>query len=309
MTRVALVGLGPIGLAVGRAILMRPELRLVAAVDVAPSLAGRPLAELVPGAPTVAVQGSLRAALEGVDAVALCTGSKMRQIAADLEAAIDARLHVVSTCEELAAPVADPALWERLDERARAAGVTVIGTGVNPGFVMDRLVLQLAGACTLVTRVRVERVVDSAQRRDPLRRKVGEDLSVEEFRAGAAAGRIGHVGLHASAWLIARGLGWRLDGYRETLDPVIGKDGRCLGLCQRGHGTVDGEERIRLWLEMFAGASDPHDHIALDADPPIDVRLAGGVQGERGTVGTMVQALARLPRAPRGLVTVADVFC
>lgn len=309
--RVGVVGLGPIGLEVARAIVARRELELVAAVDVAPALAQKPLAELVPGAPAdVRIASSLDAALAGgrVEAVALTTTSRFSGIVADLQTAIRRRVHVASTCEELAAPGVDAQTWARLDDQAKHADVTLLGTGVNPGFVMDRLPLVLAGACVSVTRVRVERVVDAAQRRGPLRKKVGEGITPEEFAAGVAAKRLGHVGLRESAILIARGLGWKLDDYQETIGPVVGDDGRCRGITQRGRGVVGGEAKIELALDMYVGAPEPHDRIVLDGDPPLDVTIAGGTQGDRATVGTTVNALCRMRSAPRGLVTVGDVF-
>lgn len=304
------VGLGPIGLEVAQAVLQRPALRLVGAVDRAPELAGRRLAEVIPGAGRGVVDAELAASLAArrPHVVALTTTSRFAGVVPDLEAAIRAGVHVVTTCEELAAPVVDRARWARLDGRARRAGVTLLGTGVNPGFVMDRLVLQVAGACVRVEAVEVERVVDAAQRRAPLRKKVGEGLTVAEFRAGAKAKRIGHVGLHESAALIARGLGWTLERYRETLEPVVGPDGRCLGLRQVARAVASGKERIRLTLQMSVGAPAPRDRVVLDSDPPIDLTIAGGTHGDRGTVGTVVNALVRVPRALRGLVTVADVF-
>jgi 4-hydroxy-tetrahydrodipicolinate reductase len=309
--RVGVVGLGPIGLEVARAIVTRRELRIVAAVDLSPEVAGKRLAELAPGAPAdVVIVGSLDAALAGgkVEAIALTTTSRFAGIIGDLETAIRRRVHVASTCEEMSAPAIDSQTWARLDDHARHADVTLIGTGVNPGFVMDRLPLQLAGACVSVSRVRVDRVVDAAKRRGPLRKKVGEGLSVEEFRAGVAAKKLGHVGLRESALLIARGLGWKLESYTETIDPVVGEDGKCLGIRQRGTGIVGGAPRIELALDMYVGAPNPHDRVQLEADPPIDVTISGGTQGDRGTVGTTVNALARMRSAPRGLVTVADVF-
>lgn len=306
--KVVVAGLGPIGQETLRALGGRQGVRLVGAVDVSPALAGRALDEVVPGAPSgLRVEADLAAALvAGADVLVLCTGSRADRVMADLEIAVSHRVHVVSSCEELAVPPTGER-WARLDERARQAGVTLLATGVNPGFVMDRLVLQLAGACVQVNRVAAFRVVDVTKRRGPLRRKVGEGLTRAEFDARVAAGTLGHVGLAQSAALIARGLGWRLDHYQETLEPVM--DGsRCLGIDQRGKGLVAGEPRIALSLQMFAGAPDPHDQVVLEGDPPIDVRIAGGVQGDRATVGTLVQAAARLSNAPRGLVTVADVF-
>jgi 4-hydroxy-tetrahydrodipicolinate reductase len=309
--RVAVVGLGPIGVEVAKAVLARPELKLVAAVDVAETLSGRRVAELVDGAPaSLKIAGDLSKLLKkgGVDAVALTTSSRFETIADDLATCAKAGVHVASTCEELSAPGGNPSLWKRLDARARKGKVTLLGTGVNPGFVMDRLVLQLAGACVSVSRVAVERVVDAAKRRGPLRKKVGEGITVEEFRAGVKARRLGHVGLRESATLIAQGFGWKLQSYQETIDPATGPDGRVTGVMQRGRGLVGGEEKISLTLHMYVGAPDPHDRIQIYGDPPLDVTITGGTQGDRGTVGTVVNALARLPKAPRGLVTVADVF-
>jgi 2,4-diaminopentanoate dehydrogenase len=308
--RVAVVGLGPIGLEIVRAILGRAGLKLTAAVDLSEELVGKPLHTLVDGAPKkVVISGELSAALDGgVDAIALATSSRFVGIAKDLETAIQKGVHVVSTCEELAAPCVDPGRWARLHARAKAADVTLLGTGVNPGFVMDRLVLQLAGACVSVGKVDVERIVDAAKRRGPLRKKVGEGLTPAEFRAGVKAGRIGHVGLRESATLIARGLGWKLGKYEETIEPEVGSDGKCLGIQQHARGYVDGELLITLHLAMFVGAAAPHDRITLESDPPINLTIAGGTQGDRGTIGTVVNGLSQLADAPRGLVTVADVF-
>jgi 4-hydroxy-tetrahydrodipicolinate reductase len=307
--RVAVVGLGPIGIEIVRALVARRDLRIVAAADVSPSLSGRGLAELVPGAPDVRIDGELELALgRGAEAMALCTSSRFNTVVPSLELAISRRVHVVSTCEEMAAPVIEPQIWARLDERARHADVTLLGTGVNPGFVMDRLPLQLAGACVTVRSVAVERVVDAALRRGPLRKKVGEGLTPQQFAEGVREKKIGHVGLGESALLIAHGLGWRLERYEESIEPALGSDGKCLGLRQRGRGVVGGVERISLMLDMYVGALDPHDRVVLDADPPIDCTIAGGTHGDRATVATAVNALARLRSLPRGFVTVGEVF-
>ena len=151
-------------------------------------------------------------------------------------------------------------------------------------------------------------MVDAARRRGPLRKKVGEGLTPAEFAAGVEDKRLGHVGLRESAVLIARGMHWRMERYDETIEPVLGDDGKCLGIRQRGTGIVGGEERIKLALDMYVGAPDPHDRVMLEADPPMDVLVVGGTQGDRATVGTTVNALARMRSAPRGMVTVADVF-
>jgi len=239
-----------------------------------------------------------------------------------VEAAAANGVHVVSSCEDLAlGDLAAPEAAAQIDAVARAGGIVVLGTGVNPGFVMDRLPLALAGACVSVRRVTVERVVDAARRRAPLRAKVGAGLTVDEFRAGVASRALGHRGLPESCALVGRGLGFVFAEIRSTIDPVVATEaapragiaaGRVAGLRQTaaGYGRVgdaDGEALVRLDLEMSVGAPDPHDRIVIDGDPPLDVRIAGGTHGDRGTVATVINAIPAVRRAPAGLRTVAEL--
>jgi 4-hydroxy-tetrahydrodipicolinate reductase len=310
--RVGVIGLGPIGIEVARALHEGSrDLELAAAVDLSTAIAGRPLDEVIGRTGTnLVVDPELAVALSArsIEAVALCTGSRLESVLPDLEMAVEAGVHVVSSCEEMSSPTPSPDL-RSLDLSARASGLTLVGTGVNPGFVMDRLVLQLAGAMVRVDTVDVERVVDAALRRGPLRKKVGEGLSVEEFRRGVADRRLGHVGLGASAELVARGLGSSLERGSETIDPVVDEaTGKVLGLRQRLEGTTADGRPITMRLQMSVGAPEPHDRIRLGGDPPLDVLIAGGTQGDRATVGALLDGLRRVRRAPRGLVTVVDLY-
>jgi 4-hydroxy-tetrahydrodipicolinate reductase len=167
-----------------------------------------------------------------------------------------------------------------------------------------------------VDTVRVDRVVDAAKRRAPLRAKVGADLSVEEFQAGVAAGRLGHRGLPESCALVGLGLGLRFDDLRATIAPVVTSatepragvaPGRVAGLRQTAVGIRDGRELVRLDLEMSVGAPDPHDRIVIEGDPPLDVLVRGGTHGDRGTVGTTLSAIPAVVAASPGLKTVLDL--
>src|SRR5437867_3090850 len=177
LARVALVGLGPIGIEVGRAVLGRSGLEILGAADPAPDKAGRSLGELLGGdapfpvAPSTRALYSLTAPGRGPrDVVLLCTGSRLEAVAPQILEAVEAGFHVVSTCEELPFPDLKHAeLAQRIDAAARKHGVAVLATGVNPGLVMDRLALAAASACVVVEKLKVTRVVDAAKRRGPLR--------------------------------------------------------------------------------------------------------------------------------------------
>ena len=321
--RVSLIGLGPIGIEVGKALAGREGIELAGAADPAPDKAGQPLASLLDGAfpglavmPTAAALYARTAASRSrADVAVLCTGSRLHAMLPQIEEAIEAGLRIVSTCEELAYPeLRHGPMAARIDRRAKARGVAVLGTGVNPGLVMDRFVLAAAGACVRVDSVRVTRVVDAAKRRGPLRAKVGAGLSREEFVAGVASKKLGHVGLSESAAIIALGLGLPIDEISETIKPVIAEretdgiaPGRVLGLHQVALVQAGDEARVVLDLTMAVGAPDPSDRIDIEGDPPLHLTAAGGFHGDRSTIGTVVNAIPFIVAAPAGLHNVVTL--
>ncbi len=176
-------GIGAIGAEVVRLCLNRPEIEIVGAVDAHPSKAGLDLGEATNAGRTLGITVAYEAEplLRDVyaDVVIHSTGSSLTSVYPQLMSIVSAEKSVVSSCEELSFPwVRYPEISRKLDRRSRETGVRVLGTGVNPGFVMDFLPLVLATACQRVRSVQVERVVDVASRRMQLQRKVGVGLSV-----------------------------------------------------------------------------------------------------------------------------------
>jgi 4-hydroxy-tetrahydrodipicolinate reductase len=233
---------------------------------------------------------------------------------------VAAEKSVISSCEELAFPwVRYPEISHKLDRKARESGVRVLGSGVNPGFVMDFLPLMLLTATQGPKMIRVERVVDVGTRRIQLQRKAGVGLSPSGFQKGATDGGIGHVGLRESVFMIADTLGWRLEDVTETLEPVIASDrkktefysvekGYSLGLKQSARGVLNGQEVIRLDLEMSLGARDPRDVIEIDGKPPVRVVIPGGIQGDLATAAIMANCVPALARSRSvGLMSMRDL--
>jgi 4-hydroxy-tetrahydrodipicolinate reductase len=322
IARVALVGLGPIGVEVTRAVLGRPGIEILGAADPAPDKAGRPLGELIGAdapfsiaATASALYSESRGRRGQQDVVLLCTGSRLESVAPQIEEAVEAGFHVVSTCEELSFPGLRHAdLTRRIDEKAKERGVAVLGTGVNPGLVMDRLALAAASACVNVEKLKVTRVVDAAKRRGPLRAKVGAGLSRDDFEAGVAARKLGHVGLSESAAMIAVGLGLPIDEISETIEPVLAATetdgvgaGRVLGLHQIARVRAAGEIQVELDLTMAVGVGRAFDRIEIQGDPPVNLTVEGGFHGDRATVGCVVNAIPFVIAAPPGVQTVVTL--
>src|SRR5258708_16079390 len=100
---------------------------------------------------------------------------------------LEAESCVVSTCEELSYPFRTyPELAANLDAAAKDWGVALVGTGVNPGFVMDKLVVTLAAISQRIEHANALRVVDAANPRLPLQKKTTAGLTTQPLHAPAS---------------------------------------------------------------------------------------------------------------------------
>jgi len=319
--RIVQYGLGPIGQEIARLAARHPGLALVGGIDINPTLAGRELGEalgLERIGPLISDDPKGVLAEARPDVVLHATGSSLEQVAPQLEQAILGGANVISTCEELAWPFARyPALSTRLDELARQQEVRVLGTGVNPGFVMDKLPITLMGACQEIRKVTIERVVDASRRREPLQRKIGAGLIQARFEELVATGKVRHVGLAESAHMISHVLGLKQAVVTEDIRPVIAKremrteylvvrQGQVAGVEQVAAVVADGQEKARLRLRMYVGA-EGFDRIVIDGVPPIDMTIAGGVHGDRATAAIVVNCIAPLLDARPGLRTMQEI--
>jgi len=317
---VVLAGLGDVGRAIARSILETPELRLVGAADPAPGLAGRKLESIlnVP-CPDLTVASDLARAFAAAQGGVLlqATHSSFEAVRPQIEQAVRAGLSVASTCEELAYPwLRHEAHADALDRLCEKSDVAVVGTGVNPGFALDRLPAFLSQMAGRVRHVDALRVVDAGARRAGLQRKVGAGLAEEAFHAAVERGELGHVGLAESAALAALGCGLEVDEVDEEMEPVIAtrdlaaavpvREGAVAGVRHLARGYADGREVVRLELVIAVGAEHPRDEVRLDADPPLRISIPGGVPGDEATAWAVVHAATALPMM-RGLVTVLDL--
>lgn len=321
--RVVQYGVGPIGASIVKLMRQKSALEIVGAIDSDPAKAGRDLAEAA-GAPDGPWGVKISADAEEVlgkpaDVVIHCTASYLKDVTAQLLACIEAGCCIVSTCEELAYPFKKhPELSAKLDTAAKEQGVALVGTGVNPGFVMDKLLLTLSAAAQRVDSARSVRVVDASKRRLPLQKKIGAGMTPDEFRERVAAGVIKHHGLPESVAMVADGLGFAVDQITETIEPVIAEEavqtqflrveaGQVAGVHQIARGIGGGAERIFMELQMYVGAKNPADTVSLMGEPNISMTVPGGTHGDIATAAVAVNAIPLILAAPAGLRTGRDL--
>jgi 4-hydroxy-tetrahydrodipicolinate reductase len=227
-------------------------------------------------------------------------------------------MNVLSTCEELAYPIGFNArIADEIDSEAKRFGVTVLGTGVNPGFVMDALPVFLTSVCKNVNRVEVSRIVNASLRREPLQRKIGTGLTVGEFQQKIEEKKLGHAGLLESLVMIADTLGWDLV-IDERIEPVIAKEllktdyfevepGEVAGIFQTATGLKNGENLIKLVLRMEIDAKEQYDRTQIFGEPDIDIKIQNGLFGDDATVAIVVNLIDAVMDAPPGFLTMKDV--
>jgi 4-hydroxy-tetrahydrodipicolinate reductase len=236
-----------------------------------------------------------------------------------LLACLDVEACVVSTCEELSYPWRTyPELAAKLDKAAKDSGVALVGTGINPGFVMDKLAVTLAAVSQRIEHVKALRIVDAAKRRLPLQKKIGAGISVEEFQAKVKEGVIKHVGLPESVAMVADSLGLQVDEITETINPKVATEkvqtefltveaGQAAGVHHIARGLSEGKELIYMELQMYVGAKDPSDTIELQGHPNISLVIPGGVHGDIATASVSVNTIPSILESPSGLRTARDL--
>jgi hypothetical protein len=320
--RVIQYGLGPIGSAVARHVAERAGLELVGGVDIDPAKVGKDVGEVIGlGRPLgFPVNGTLADVLQRTEANAVIhtTSSYFDLFKGQILEILGMGLDVVSTAEELSFPwLAHADEAAEIDAAARQAGKTALGTGINPGFIMDTLPLFLTGICQRVDRIEVTRVINASTRRGPFQAKIGSGMTVEAFNAKMAAGRMGHVGLPESVGMVFHTLGKALARYESAVEPVVAdhavrtdyfavQPGQVMGLKQVARGFSDEGEFMTLTFVAALEAGEDGDTVRITGKPDLEVKLKG-TNGDIATVAIAVNAVRRAVEAAPGLVTMRDL--
>jgi 4-hydroxy-tetrahydrodipicolinate reductase len=327
--RIGLCGLGNIGRSAARLLLEhRSGFEIVAAATKEREAIGRPLHDVVGASAsgTVVVVDDLEQVLAADPAIIVyATGSFLRQTEADIIACARSGVNLVSPCEELAFPFnrfADAA--ERVDAAAREGGATILGTGVNPGFIFDALVVAASGAAWDVRSIRGRRVVDVAGFGENIHLRLGIGYTSAEFAAGHEDKTIaGHVGFPESIELLCERLGLPLDGpVEEEFVPMLAATdaptrygavaaGRTEGFVQRATGIVGGEPRVQLELVLHLrpreAGLEPVDSFQIDGVHSVNLTLNPGMDAIPATSAQLVNSIPGVLHAEPGLKSVKDL--
>jgi 4-hydroxy-tetrahydrodipicolinate reductase len=323
--RVVLYGVGAIGSTIAKLLLEKEGVEIVGAIDVDKNKIGKDLGELLGTSRRLGVtvsndtQKVLSKACASI--VIHATSSRLRDVYPQIAPLAEYGVNVISTCEELSYPyVSEPELAKKLEALGTKYAMTFLGAGINPGFLMDTLVIALTGVCQKVDSIKVDRVMNAGTRRVPFQKKVGAGLTVSEFRKKMKTRAItGHVGLEQSIGMIASALRWDLDKITvEQVEPIVAKlavaskaihvkKGDVAGLKQIAKGMKKRKPVITLSFQAFIGAKEEYDAITIDGVPPVHQRISPCVHGDYATAAIIVNCIPKVMNAPPGLATMKDL--
>jgi hypothetical protein len=326
MIKVAVWGTGMMGQGLLGFLLDRPkDVELVGAIVTNPAKDGKSVGELLGRSCDVRMTSDAASVLAlRPDVVCICTQSFLHEVTDQIEPAVRAGCNVVCIAEKLAYPWAsDPAWADRFDALAKEHGVSILGTGINPGFILDALIVMWTSINLRVDRIEAQRVNDLSPFGPTVMRTQGVGTTVEEFERGVADGHIvGHIGFPESIHLIGRALGWKIDRVEETREPIVTtvarstphvtvKAGDVAGCKQVGRGYVDGVLKIELvhpqQIHPEVEGVGTGDYIRVIGDPMVNMATSPEIPGGKGTYASTGNYIPLIVDAPAGMLTVVDL--
>ena len=312
-----------------RMLLKKKGVDIVGGIDIGDKI-GKPLHEVI------GVEASEKASVpvgtvedyiteKKADIVLLCTDSFTTKSFDKIKLIVENKMNVITSAEEMAYPQAqNPELAKQMDDLAKANGVSILGTGINPGLMMDLLVVMMTGCCEEIEHITAKRINSLSPFGKAVMEEQGIGTSVAEFEQGIADGSIaGHVGFHESIAMVADAVGWQLDGeIRQTMAAIVtdvdrkapygeALAGQVAGVAMNGYGSVDGEEKIVMehpqQIEPEQVGVHTGDYVQIKGTPPINMMNTPEVEGGIGTIAMCVNMIPQVINATPGLKTMLDL--
>lgn len=328
--KVSIWGFGAMGSGMARMLLNKKGIDIVGVCDMHPQRVGKSIFEVLGIDRGIREDVIIRKNIDEVISekscdICLCaTDSFTKNAFPRLKYVLEKKINVISTAEEMAYPKANnPELAEELDRIARENGVTILGTGINPGLIMDLLVVCLTGCMTDVTHIEAKRINSLSPFGPAVMEEQGVGLKENEFLDKVGSGELaGHVGFRESVNMIADALGWKLDNFSQQMAPIItsvdrksphgfAASGDVAGVNMTGQGYVDGSVKIDMihpqQIEPELEGTYTGDYITIKGTPEVNMSIKPEVDGGLGTIAMVVNMIPHVINAAPGLKTMIDL--
>ena len=327
--KVIIWGLGAMGSGIANMVMKKKGVEVVGAIDIGDKV-GKPIFEVLgkeyAGQENILVgQADDYLTEKAADVVLICTDSFTSKEYHKIKRVVENKMNVITSAEEMAYPKAqNPELAQKMDDLAKEYGVSILGTGINPGLMMDLLVLVMTGACEDVEHILARRVNSLSPFGKAVMEEQGIGLTPDEFEKGKQDGSLtGHVGFPESIQMISDALGWKLDEpVEQSMSAIVtdvdrvapygsAKAGEVAGVSMQGFGKVDGEVKIEMdhpqQIEPEQAGVATGDYVVIQGTPPIQLSNSPEVEGGIGTIAMCVNMIPQIINASPGLKTMIDL--
>ena len=199
--RVLMLGTGQMGAGIARVVLKKQGLELAGAYGKRADRAGTDVGWAI-GLERdlgLVIETDLEAAIDRTraDVAIQATCSKLDDAWEEISVLLRHGIPVISIAEEMAYPACrSPSIANEMHRLALTHGVAVVGTGINPGFVLDLLVITLTAVCSEIESITASRVNDLSPYGPSVLAAQGVGLTPEAFSEGLRDGSVtGHFGI------------------------------------------------------------------------------------------------------------------
>lgn len=262
---------------------------------------------------------------KSADVVIICTDSFVKDSFEKIKYILEKGINVISTAEEMAYPkISNEGLAKEIDVIAKENDVSVLGTGINPGFIMDLLVIALTGTAIDVDSIKVKRINDLSPFGPAVMKEQGVGITTEEFNSRLEEGTLaGHVGFPESINMIADAIGLKIDPeIKLTRSPIVSKverktefievgKGEVAGCNMKGYGYSDGQLKIEMihpqQIKPELEDVKTGDYIEIKGNPDINMSISPEIPGGIGTIAMAVNMIPHIINARAGLKTMIDL--
>ncbi len=327
--KVIIWGFGAMGAGMAETLLKKKGVEIVGAIDIEPKL-GNSIYDYIDmergNNKDIIIKSSEEVIKEGeADIVIIATDSFTRKAFDKIKYCLERKINVITTAEEMAYPQAqEPKLAKELDRIGKENKVTVLGTGINPGLIMDLLVIALTGACTDIDYIKAKRVNDLSPFGPAVMEEQGVGNTLDEFNKRVEDNTLaGHVGFPESINMVADAIGWELtDKVKQTKEPIVSnvyrktphvevEPGEVAGCRMMGYGYIDKEIKIEMehpqQIEPQLEGVNTGDYINIKGTPDINMAIKPEIPGGIGTIAMCVNMIPHVINASPGLKTMLDL--
>lgn len=324
--KVVIWGFGAMGSGMAKMLLNKKGVEIIGVCDRAEDRVGKDMYEVLgvergDRKPVIINPNVEEVITEKCADVCLCATDSFTQKAFPrLKYVLEQKINVVSTAEEMSYPQAqNPELAKELDKIAKENGVSILGTGINPGLIMDLLVVVMTGCMIDVEHIEAKRINSLSPFGPAVMEEQGVGITVEAFENGVKDGSLaGHVGFHESVGMIADAIGWKVEKFEQQMKPIItdvdrkspygfAKAGDVAGVNMTGQGWVDGQVKIDMihpqQIEPEQVGVMTGDYVTIKGTPSVNMINSPEVEGGLGTIAMCVNMIPHVINANAGLHT------